>query len=79
MNFRTLPTSFLFWLLSKIILVCSTEFLNIIKLLYFRFSGIDSLFKKINCDQAAIVDMLGGNAGVTDSNMMQVNIPLLCE
>eukprot|EP00112_Aurelia_sp_Birch-Aquarium-sp1_P021069 Seg5576.1 transcript_id=Seg5576.1/GoldUCD/mRNA.D3Y31 product="Coiled-coil domain-containing protein 63" protein_id=Seg5576.1/GoldUCD/D3Y31 len=34
-------------------------------------AGIDSLFKKINCDQAAIVDMLGGNAGVTDSNMMQ--------
>ncbi|XP_065069999.1 coiled-coil domain-containing protein 63-like [Rhopilema esculentum] len=34
-------------------------------------AGIDSLFKKINCDQTSIVDMLGGHAGVTDSNMMQ--------
>ena len=34
--------------------------------------GIDSLFKKINCDQSSIVEMLGGQAGVTDQNMMQV-------
>jgi len=34
-------------------------------------AGIDSLFKKINCDQSSIVEMLGGQAGVTDQNMMQ--------
>eukprot|EP00794_Sanderia_malayensis_P007809 gene7808-8655_t len=34
-------------------------------------AGIDSLFKKINCDQTSIVDMLGGHAGVSDSNMVQ--------
>ena len=34
--------------------------------------GVDSLFKKINCDKSAISDMLGGVAGVTEGNMMQV-------
>ena len=34
--------------------------------------GIDSLFSKINCDKTAIVEMLGGSAGVTDTNMTQV-------
>lgn len=34
--------------------------------------GIDSLFKKINCDQSSIVEMLGGQTGVKDTNMMQV-------
>ena len=33
--------------------------------------GVDSLFKKINCDKSAISDMLGGVAGVTEGNMMQ--------
>lgn len=36
-------------------------------------SGIDSLFNKINCDKTAIVEMLGGSAGVTDTNMTQVS------
>ena len=35
------------------------------------FSGIDSLFNKINCDRSPIVEMLG-EAGVTETNMMQV-------
>lgn len=34
-------------------------------------SGIDSLFKKINCDKDAINDMLGSNEGVSDQNMLQ--------
>lgn len=34
-------------------------------------AGIDSLFKKINCDQTAIIDMLGGHHGVTEGNMTQ--------
>ena len=38
---------------------------------FFRL-GVDSLFKKINCDKSAISDMLGGVAGVTEGNMMQV-------
>lgn len=36
------------------------------------FSGVDSLFNKINCDRSAITDMLGGKSGATDANMMQV-------
>lgn len=36
--------------------------------------GVDSLFKKINCDKSAISDMLGGVAGVTEGNMMQVGL-----
>ena len=38
----------------------------------FTVSGIDSAFKKINCDPSSIVDLLGGDAGVTNSNLMQV-------
>ena len=41
------------------------EFMNDIS------SGIDSLFNKINCDRSPIVEMLG-EAGVTETNMMQV-------
>ncbi|XP_046851019.1 outer dynein arm protein 1-like [Xenia sp. Carnegie-2017] len=33
--------------------------------------GVDSLFKKINCDKSSVRDMLGGVAGVTEGNMMQ--------
>lgn len=38
------------------------------------FSGVDSLFNKINCDRSAITDMLGGKSGATDANMMQVRL-----
>lgn len=31
------------------------------------------MFKKINCDKSVISDMLGGVAGATEGNMMQVN------
>lgn len=34
-------------------------------------AGIDSLFNKINCDRAAIDDMLGAASGVTEGNMLQ--------
>ena len=40
------------------------------------FPGIDSLFNKINCDRSPIVEMLG-DAGVTETNMMQVSPILL--
>lgn len=33
--------------------------------------GIESLFKKINCDPTFIEDMLGGQQGVTNQNMLQ--------
>ena len=51
---------------------------NIISFTKFRirsseFLGVDSLFKKINCDKSSVRDMLGGVAGVTEGNMMQVN------
>jgi len=35
------------------------------------FLGIESLFGKINCDRAAIDEMLGAQQGVTDGNMIQ--------
>ncbi|XP_065842357.1 uncharacterized protein [Oscarella lobularis] len=34
-------------------------------------SGVDSMFTKIGCDRSAITDMLGGQTGVTDANLMQ--------
>jgi len=34
-------------------------------------SGIESTFKKINCDVSSLVDMLGGDDGVTNANLMQ--------
>ena len=35
------------------------------------FVGVDSLFHKINCKRSAIEDMLGGDAGVNEANMIQ--------
>ena len=32
---------------------------------------MDSLFTKIDCDRSAITDLLGGQAGITDLNLMQ--------
>lgn len=34
-------------------------------------AGIESLFKKINCDRSAIDEMLGAASGVTETNMLQ--------
>jgi hypothetical protein len=34
-------------------------------------SGIDSVFSKIGCDSTAINELLGGHAGITESNMLQ--------
>ena len=31
------------------------------------------MFTKIGCDRSAITDMLGGQTGVTDANLMQAN------
>lgn len=33
--------------------------------------GIDSVFSKIGCDSTAITELLGGHAGVTESNLLQ--------
>jgi hypothetical protein len=34
-------------------------------------SGVDSLFTKIDCDRSAITDLLGGQAGISELNVMQ--------
>ena len=34
-------------------------------------SGVESLFNKAGCDSTAITELLGGHAGVTDSNILQ--------
>ena len=34
-------------------------------------SGVESLFNKSGCDGSAILEMLGGSAGVSDSNLLQ--------
>ena len=33
--------------------------------------GVESLFNKSGCDGSAILEMLGGSAGVSDSNLLQ--------
>ena len=33
--------------------------------------GVESLFNKTGCDGSAIFEMLGGNAGVSDTNVLQ--------
>ncbi|XP_064642414.1 coiled-coil domain-containing protein 63-like [Lineus longissimus] len=47
------------------------RFKEVMKILDQLRAGIESLFKKINCDRAAIDDMLGAQQGVTDNNMIQ--------
>lgn len=37
----------------------------------FVITGVESLFNKANCDSAAITELLGGHAGVTDNNILQ--------
>ena len=34
-------------------------------------TGVESLFNKGNCDSTAIIELLGGHAGVTDNNILQ--------
>lgn len=40
-------------------------------ILLFFYLGIESVFSKTGCDAAAITDMLGGHAGVTNSTILQ--------
>ena len=43
----------------------------ILSYLNFLFAGVDSLFTKMSCDSSAINDMLGGQQGITNNNVMQ--------
>ena len=47
------------------------KWVNCTMIISCQFSGIESLFNKINCDRSSIDDMLGATTGVTDNNMIQ--------
>ena len=53
------------------VVVILASVLNLVRNIYCISAGIDSVFSKTGCDAAAITDMLGGHAGVTDSTVLQ--------
>ena len=51
--------------------IAEKRLVDVNKILEQLMSGIDTLFKKVECDPKPIKEMLGGNSGITPSNVLR--------